>query len=151
MMFPGTNLSMRSEDEREAPSAVINALKSIARWHLLIAFALLTLAATVPWYLAGQFATRRAIMILNGLPEPAPDHTLAAAFGGTCLAGALFMFRSWYGLYTFDRIRRANRVKATLRYLWWAWFVMALLLLAGAVWFTYFWVHSPYFAGNAGH
>ena len=30
------------------------------------------------------------------------DHMLAAVLGVTCFAAALFMFRSWHGLLTFD-------------------------------------------------
>ena len=149
MMIPGTNMALRSDEEREAPSSIINACKTTAMWHLFIAFAFLSLAATIPWFLAERFAATRALMILRGFSEPQRDFTLAAVFSGTAFLCALLMFRSWYGLHTFARQRRANMVQPALRHLRRAWRTMAFATLAAAAWFGH-WLYSIYFAAPPG-
>lgn len=145
MMIPGTNLALRNDDEREAPSSVINACKTTALWHLLLGFLFLSLAGTIPWFLAERFAVNRAMMVLRGYPEPVHDLTVSGVFCGAALLCSLMMFRSWYGLHSFAKERRANLVQPALRHLRWAWRTMAVATLAAAIWFGH-WLYTVFYS-----
>jgi hypothetical protein len=115
------------EDHREAPSAIIDSCRSVARWQLISAICMLTLSASLPWALAEVISSEEANMRLRN--EPVPEHGLLilnVMVSTAILAGSWILFRSSRALHAFTVSRKVQRLHPALCRLRAAWRLLAV-------------------------
>jgi hypothetical protein len=124
------------DDDREAPSGVINACQSMVRTHFLLGVLHLIFTWSVPWLLYQMSEKVRLVSRANGQP-PARlgDYMLIAGigFGSLALILALLFFRSAGALRVAGETRRLTALHRALRRVRTVWRVFAVTLLLAAV------------------
>jgi len=87
----------QNESERLAPSVVINASKSLVRWHYLCGLGCLLFGAGAAWYVMLTMQWGSAVGILRGAPEVLSDNAILGFAGIVALLpvlNAVAFFRS---------------------------------------------------------
>jgi hypothetical protein len=118
-------------DEREAPSAIVNACHSQVKWHLIMTIVCLTLVVTIPWTLYQTAENVRLMTKANRQPATViPDFIMG--FGAGCgffaLINALVLFRCSTGLRAFSESRRIVDLHRAMRRLRTVWRVFSISL-----------------------
>ena len=130
------------QDQREAPSAIINACHSLVKWHLLLGVFCLLLAGLVPWRVYQFSENVRLMNQYYRVPETTvPDSiaVFAAVCGLFMLSIAAVLFRCASGMRAFAENRRIvglHRAVCRLRTVWRVFSIslaLAVFTIAGAL------------------
>lgn len=127
--IPLPRVMMHAGDDREAPSSIINACTSQARWHLVTGLVCCGVAGLLFWA-AYEMAESARIISEAGGPGPSLPHGWQLAWGAECsllaLSNALLLFRSYSAMCRLRESRRVSDLHRALRRVRAVWRMLAL-------------------------
>jgi hypothetical protein len=133
-----------SAEDREAPSSVVHACASQARWHLISGLACWGVAGCTGWIMYTTLeVSANLILATTGRAEKAPDSLYLLMLGGLLLlcAGGVLLLRSHAALLRVKETRLLGDLHRALRRVRTVWVFFAVapaLWLTPAVWLGYF-------------
>lgn len=119
------------EEERQAPSVIVNACQSVAKWLLALAFFFLPLAASIAWAVREMAESVRLYGLLRKEPPPSTQvmAIAGAIFGALVAVHVILLIRCSLGLRSFAASRKVIDLHSALRRLRTLWRVFSLSLL----------------------
>lgn len=125
-------------DDREAPSAIVNASQILIRWICSLGVICLTLTVSAPWFIHALFQYRQRVSLAMNVPSIWTEQNILIVTGAAAALPALnavCLLSCGAALRQFSRTRLVNDLHRAMRRLRTVWFMAALtaLLIAAAL------------------